>query len=442
MGRRFYAITYDLVAMNCRKQDALPVIRGKGTGMRSAVRAVLWAALVVPGIRAEEGPDPAVPVEQEAAAPAPPPGIEYIPLRGFAFRTPDKLFELAVGFNLQLRFTRFEFDRVPSALEDSNEFRVRRFKLYFTGHAFDPRLTYRMQLALEHVNTSKLLLDDAWLNYKFMDELAVQAGQSKTPYSREELYNDGVIEFTERASAVDAFKPGRDIGAGALGSISKGLLTYMAGGFNGEGQSTLRASDHVMPMVRLVVNPLGQIGIGEPDLEMHAAPAFSFGADGFTNTLRKTGDNLFESNVPNYASPVGWLGRNVGLFTTGENIFVESASADVQLKWMGLSVQGEYFVGHAEGDASGVILRAYGWYGQAAYLVLPKTLDLAVRYSVVDANRSAPHDTNSVVTAAANWYIKRNNLKLQFDYSRTHRQRTSGEPANDQLFRFQVQLML
>jgi phosphate-selective porin len=429
--------------MNRKKQDALPAIRGKGAGMRSAVRPILWAVLVVPGIlQAEEGPDPAVPVEQEAAASAPAAGIEYIPLRGFAFRTPDRLFELAVGFNLQLRFTRFEFDQVPHALEDANEFRVRRFKLYFTGHAFDPRLTYRMQLGLENVNTLRLLLDDAWLNYKFMDELAVQAGQSKTPYSREELHNDGTIEFTERASAVDAFKPGRDIGAGILGSLWKGQLTYMAGVFNGEGQSTLRASDHVMPMVRLAVNPVGQMGVGEPDLEGHATPALSFGVDGFTNTLRKIGDNLLESDVPNYASPVGWLGRNIGLFTTGENIFIESASADVQLKWMGLSVQGEYFAGHAEGDTSGVILRAYGWYGQAAYLVLPKTLDLAVRYSVVDANRAAPHDTNSVVTAATTWYIKRNNVKLQFDYSRTHRQRGSGAPANDQLFRVQVQLML
>ena len=410
--------------------------------MRSAVRAVLWAALVVPGIRAEEGPDPAVPVEQEAAAPTPAPGIEYIPLRGLAFRTPDKLFELAVGFNLQLRFTRFEFDRVPSALEDSNEFRVRRFKLYFTGYAFDPKLTYRMQLAFENVNNTKLLLDDAWINYKFMDEISAQMGQSKTPYSRDELYNDGVIQFQERALAVEAFKPGRDAGAGVLGSLFKGQLTYMAGVFNGEGQSTLRASDHVMPMVRLVANPVGQMGIGEADLEGRQTPALSFGVDGFTNTLRKTTDVLFESVTPNYASPTGWLGRNIGLFTTGEDIFIESASADLQFKWMGISAQAEYFFGHAEGDTSGVRVRANGWYGQAGYMVIPQKVDVAVRYSVVDYNQGAPHNENSIFTAATDWYIKRNNVKLQFDYSRTHRQRATGDPANDQLFRFQVQLML
>jgi len=406
--------------------------------------AVFLAPMVIEAEEGAEAAEPAVAVEQAAPAPTPTPtpGIEYIPLRGFAFRTPDKLFEMAIGFNLQVRFTHFDFDQVPGALDNANEFRVRRFKLYLTGFAFDPRLTYRFQLAFENVNNTKLLLDDAWVNYKFMDEISVQMGQSKTPYSRDELYNDGVIQFQERALAVDAFKPGRDVGAGILGSLGKGKLTYMAGVFGGDGQNTLRATDHVMPMLRLVGNPIGQMGIGEADIECHSKPALSFGVNGFTNTLRKTGDNLLETNTPNYASPTGWLGRNIAVFQTGEDIFVESAGADVQFKWMGFSAQAEYFAGHAEGDTSGEIVRAYGWYVQSGYFVLPHTLDLAVRYSAVEYNRDVPHTLNSVVTAATDYYFKGNNVKLQFDYSRTHRQRPKGDPADDQLFRLQVQLML
>lgn len=410
--------------------------------MKTLVAAILCGTMLGSAVlRAEGGPDPAQ-LPEPSATPSPVPPIEYIPLRGFAFRTPDKLFEMAVGFNLQLRFTRFDYDQVAGALEDANEFRIRRFKLYFTGYAFDPRLTYRMQLAFENVNNTRLLLDDIWLNYRFMDEISAQMGQSKTPYSRNELYNDGVIEFQERALAVDAFKPGRDMGASILGSLGKGRLTYMAGVFGGDGQNTLRTSDHAMPMIRLVANPIGQIGVGESDLEGRTTPALSFGIDGFTNTLKKTGDTVLESSTPNYASPTGWFGKNIGLFATGENIFIESASADVQLKWMGLSVQGEYFVGHAKGDTSGVKLRAYGWYAQSGYLVIPHKVELAARYSLVDANRAVFRDQSSVVTGAATWYIKRNNVKLQLDYSRTHRQRASGVPANDQLFRLQAQLML
>lgn len=410
--------------------------------MKKLAAAILCGAMLGPGVlRADEAPEPAAPAEPSAAQPVAP-AIEYIPLRGFAFRTPDRLVELAIGFNLQLRFTRFDFDQIPGAAEDTNEFRVRRFKLYFTGYAFDPRLTYRMQLAFENVNNTRLLLDDLWLNYKFREEVSAQLGQSKTPYSRNELYNDGVIEFQERASAVDAFKPGRDTGAALLGSLGGGRVTYFAGVFGGGGQNTLRASDHVMPMARIVLNPVGTMGSGEPDLEGHATPALSVGIDGFTNTLRKTGDGVLESAIPNYASATGWFGKNLGRFATGENVFIESASADLQLKWMGLSVQGEYFVGHAKGDTSSAVLRAYGWYGQAGYLVIPRKLDLAVRYSVVEANRSVSRDQASVFTGASTWYIRGNHVKLQLDYSRTHRQRAAGEPANDQLVRLQAQLIL
>ena len=335
--------------------------------------AILCGALFgAAALRADEGPDPAVPPEASASGSREsPPAIEYIPLRGFAFRTPDKLFEMAIGFNLQVRFTSFDFDDVPGAVADADEFRVRRFKLYFTGYAFDPKLTYRVQLAFENVNNTKLLLDDAWVNYKFMAEISVQMGQSKTPVQPRRA-------LQRRRHPVPGARPGRGRvqartrhRGGHSRVTLEGRADYMAGVFSGDGQNTLRATDHVMPMIRLVANPLGQMGIGESDLEGHTAPALSFGVDGFTNTLRKTTDALFEVSPPNYASPTGWLGRNIELFRTGENVFVESGSTDVQLKWMGLSVQAEYFVGHAEGDSSGVTLRANGWYGQAGYLIVP-----------------------------------------------------------------------
>ena len=102
----------------------------------------------------------------------------------------------------------------------------------------------------------------------------------------------------------------------------------------------------------------------------------------------------------------------------------------------------EYFWGRAEGNTSKVILRATGWYAQADYFILPHKLDLGVRYSVVDPNRAVSNDVSTVFTAAPTWYFKGNNVKVQIDYSRTHRQRSVGAPANDQLLRLQVQLML
>jgi phosphate-selective porin OprO/OprP len=413
--------------------------------MRRLFLLVFLAAVLGPGsLLAEEGPDLAPslttsPDPAPAADPAKIQTVSYVENRGVVFRTPDGLFEASLGFNLQVRFTNFNLDAAAGGI-DADEFRVRRFKLFMSGFAFDPRLTWRFQAAFESTAANRVL-DDAWLNWKFDDAVSAQFGEYKTPYAREELYNDGFIQFPERSIAVDAFKPSRDIGLMALGSFCHNLLQYQVGVFGGDGQNTLRTSDHVMPVGRIVFNPIGSMGTGEADLQDHKTPALSFGANGFVNTLKKSSDLAFEALVLNYAGPTGWLGRNVRLFTTGEDVDVKSWGFDSQFKWHGLSVQAEGFLGQAIGQTSGARLYAYGWYGQAGYFILPEHLDVAARYAYVDYNRNVDASGIATISADTSYYFRRNSLKITFDYTRTHRQRAGLSPANDQAFALQVQLM-
>jgi|RhiMetdeSRZDD1v2_1073273.scaffolds.fasta_scaffold104211_2 phosphate-selective porin OprO and OprP len=383
---------------------------------------------------ADDGPEPATP-------PPPPKTIEYVEYRGIVFRTPDGLFEGSMGFNLQFRFTHFDLDAAAGGV-DANEFRVRRFKLFFSGFALDPRLTWRLQLEFASTAANRIL-DDGWLNWKFSDAVSVQGGQYKTPYAREELYNDGFVQFPERAIAVDAFKPSRDIGVMGAGSFCNGQFAYQAGVFGGDGQNTLRPSDHVMPVLRMVWNPIGTMGNSEGDLQGHKTPALSIGTNGFINTLKKLTATSFEAIQLNYAGPTGWLGRNVGLFTTGEDVDIKSWGVDAQFKWMGLAVQGEGFWGQAKGDTSGTRLYTYGWYAQAAYFLIPGKWDLAARYSAIDYNRSVSRQFFSTVSGETSWYFRKgsNSFKVLLDYTRTHRQRIDGSPANDQAILIQAQLM-
>jgi phosphate-selective porin OprO/OprP len=374
----------------------------------------------------------------QAAPPPDKPAVAYEPGRGVVFRTPDDLFEASLGFNLQVRYTHFDFDAATTGV-DTNEFRVRRFKLYMNGFALDPRLTWRFQA--DFAAPSARIFDDGWLNWKFSDAASIQGGQYKTPFSRQELYNDGVIQFPERALATDAFKPSRDIGVMGAGSLGKGVFGYQVGVFGGGGQNTLRADSHVMPVARLVWNVIGTMGNGEMDLQDHQAPALSVGADGFLNNIHKTAANAIDVLVLNYTGAAGWLGRNLPAFGTDDQIEIRSWEFETQFKWKGLSLQGEYYVGQAKGDTSGARVYAYGWYAQAGYFILPKKLDLAARYSFVDYNRSLSNDGISVINTAATWYFRANNLKLVIDYSRTHRQRASLAPANDQAILVQAQLM-
>src|SRR5262249_7375022 len=160
--------------------------------------------------------------------------------RGMVFRSPDNLFEASLGFNLQVRFTAFDFDTTTLS-QDAVEFRVRRFKLFLSGFAFDPRLTWRFQA--DFAAPSNRIFDDGWLNWKSADAVSTKGGKYKTPFSRDELYNDGTIQFPERALATDAFKPSRDIGVMFAGSLLQNMLAYQAGVFGGNGQNTLRVSD-------------------------------------------------------------------------------------------------------------------------------------------------------------------------------------------------------
>jgi phosphate-selective porin OprO/OprP len=359
----------------------------------------------------------------------------YIEGRGFDFRTSDGLFDFSIGANLQVRFSNLDADGPGSA----TEFRVRRFKLYMAGFLFDPRLTYRFQLAFENFNNARLL-DDAWMAWKFTDLLQVQAGQSKTPYGRQELMNDGILMFAERSIATDAFKPNRDTGVMLLGFSKGSVLQYAAGVFGGAGQTTLRGTNHVMPIARVVWSTFGDPRVGEADLARSPKPRISIGANGFYNTLRKSTPTAFESTFPSYASATGWLGQNVALFETGEDVEVGSGGVDFQAAWCGISLQGEFFFGHARGVSSGVNLNSRGYYIELGAMVLPR-LGLAARYSNVDSNRSVTRDQQSEVNGTATWYFRKNNAKMLLEYSNLHRQR-SGQPANDRFLRIQVQLFL
>jgi len=378
---------------------------------------------------------PAQAPAEEPAKKTPPSNPTYIEGRGLDFKTSDGLFDLAIGANLQVRYSNNDVEGVGEA----NEFRVRRFKLYLTGFAFDPRLTYRAQLAFETPNTVRLL-DDLWLNWRFVDLVQIQMGQSKTPYGREELQNDGVLMFAERSIAIDAFKPGRDTGAIVNGNSKNWGFQYAAGVFGGAGQTTLRTTNHVMPMARVVWSTFGERFPGEPDLSRSMTPRVSIGANGFFNTLKKTSATSFESTQPNYAAATGWLGQNVALFTTGEDVQIGSGGIDAQVAWCGLSFQGEYLIGHAEGQTSDVRVNSRGYYAEVSAVVLPK-LGLAVRYSSIDPNRATSRDQQSEVNGSLNFYFRKHNAKLLFEYTRLHRQRP-GEPANDHFLRLQAQLYM
>ena len=369
--------------------------------------------------------------------------VTYQAGKGFTFTSPDGKFQLSLGGRGQFYYQYLDRDDVNGAAKEVSSNRVRRFKAYMSGYAFTKNLTYRVQVDLAK---STQILDDGWINYRFVDEAQLQAGQFKMPFSRGELTGDGVLQFVDRANAVDAFKPSYDVGAMLHGNTAGGKLAYNAGLFNGTGQGGTRTTNSGAWAARVVCNPFGAMPYNEPDLGNTPNPLLAVGAGYFSNTLKRTANAGFldtTTSTPPYAGTAGWLGKaaaNTAIFDNTEKVDVGTYGFDAAFKWRGFSAQGEYFGGKAEGQSLGRSVHARGYYGQAGYFLMPKRLEAAARYSNVDPDRDKDRDRQIEVTGAVSYYFQGHNLKLQGDYTNIHTQAAGKQATDDKQVRVQAQL--
>jgi phosphate-selective porin len=159
-------------------------------------------------------------------------------------------------------------------------------------------------------------LQDAYIRYKTGD-FGVQAGQFKTPFTREFITSLADVETADRATVVDSIAPKRDIGIMADYAVGP-LATLMLGVFNGEGQNVTANSDSTLLWVgRASVRPVAYLTLGA-----NAA--------------------TYESDSTRYG-------------------------VDASLEYRGATLRGEYVGQHRDGGT----LDDKGWYAQGTFKVLP-----------------------------------------------------------------------
>ncbi len=376
--------------------------------------------------------------------------------QGFTLTSVDDKFSLTMGGFIQPRYSyAVKDDGNPVATQRYNvsEFRVRRAKLVLSGFAIPKDLTYKLQVEFAQIASEKLL-DDAFISYRIADEVQIRGGQAKVSFSRQWLAPGWGLEFIERSVASDAFYAGRDIGVELNGKIRGGLVSYAIGGYGGAGQGRLNSTTDNAIAARVEVSPLGKVPFAEGDVGESKDPLVSVGADYYRrvfvrNTTPSTSTNGFSTNNVQFiannvlfttpVTPNGWLGRGAALFDASERVAVNTCSVDAVLKWRGLAVQGEYYYGQATGETSNNTLRASGYYGQAGYMVVPGALEVAFRVSVVDPDRTKANDIRTDVQGVVNYYLNKQYLRLQGEFTNVNDQSTGG--TNDQIFRVQAQLL-
>jgi phosphate-selective porin len=378
--------------------------------------------------------------------------VSYRPGKGFTFTSADEKFQLSLGGRLQARYSFFDRDqdsRDASQLQDISEWRIRRMKFWLSGYAYIKDLTYLVQTDFTQSSNTRFI-DYAYLNYRFLDEVQILAGQNKIPFGRQWLNSSGTLQFVDRSPVSDSFRPGYDTGAVLNGKIAAGLVNYNLGIVGGAGQGTIRTSNDNAFVGRVTVNPFGDMPYTEADLDQSEKPLLSVGASYFYDILqanRAGTATTLETNNLNFAQPRngatlvsgGWLNRGLGTFTQTEKLDIHTYGFDAAFKWQGAYAIGEYLLGQAEGSSSGKLLRAHGFFAQAGYCIIPKKLETAVRYSWLDPNRNAANDQLTEVAGAVSYYFDRHNLKLQADLADIHDQATRR--SDEMQYRVQAQII-
>jgi phosphate-selective porin OprO/OprP len=190
---------------------------------------------------------------------------------GFSVRSADSNFVFKVRGYIQ-GDGRFYADEEAA----NDTFLIRRARPIFEGTVYE-KFDFRLMLDFASgINSSAVnngILQDAYLNARFLPEFQVQIGKFKEPVGLERLQSGANLLFVERGYPTQLV-PNRDVGVQLQGDLLAGLLRYEAGVFNGVadgGSGDVDASDDEKDLAgRLFARPfknsdtdaLRELGLG------------------------------------------------------------------------------------------------------------------------------------------------------------------------------------
>ena len=360
-----------------------------------------------------------VPAAAQTSAPPPaqPEGYEWGYNRGFFWRNPQ--FEVKISTRTQFRYAYRDFES-DAADRDSGGFNIPRARLRFDGYAWYPWLKYKIQY--DFVGTRDLCptgatgcdalavrsdLRDLYFDVARNPWWSVRLGQFKQPLGLQELTSSGDQEFVDRSIASTLFAPSRELGTMLFGTSFEKKFGYEAAIANGNGRNkTFDNNGGMRYTVRVHWDPNGEYRLSETSVDHPETVNWTIGVAAMRNNQEA---DLLETTVP--------LRQD-----TAEGFFA--------LKYKILFVMADYYMRTLEQapDAAGPDPEPVdfsGYIGQIGVFVVPRRIELAVRYSEVEREVEDPVTSLTTTTDGTEkrvgfgWYFSKHDLKFQADYGRT-----------------------
>ncbi len=356
---------------------------------------------------------------------------------GFYLETLDKKFKLQMEGRLQ---TRYEFLDRDEGKEDTSSFSLRRARLAWKGHTFSPNINYKLEAAFDKGQDFQLL--DYYFNMTHLPALNIQFGQFKAPFNRQRITSAGNLQLIDRSEANEVFNLDRQIG---IMLHSEQLLDkkfeYGFGLFNGSSVTGRHASSgrnlsendnnkHLF-VLRAAYNPFGEFGYSEGDLEHSEKLKATIGGAG-----------AFSSDKINILDGTG---KTIG----AEDVDTARLVGEFGLKYRGASLLSEVFYRHRDASqiSKGSPLERNsivdtGFFTQAGYFIIPKRLELAGRFSLVDYDNVSFNNLNMVreYTGGLNYFFNGHRNKLQANVVKTEDDVRNAKDEDTYKFQLQYQI--
>ena len=339
--------------------------------------------------------------------------------KGIRFLAPDS----SLSVNMGVRFQTLVVAERPLTAGAEVETRMftRRFRLKFDGFAYNPRLSYKIELALSNADNGNIIREgnnaanivlDAFLEYEVAPNTSLVFGQFKLPGNRERVISSQKLQFVDRSLVNSRYNLDRDLGLMFQHQFSLGnvLVREFLAAAAGQGRNVNIGNDTGLSYTgRVEVLPFGE---------------FTKGGDYF-------GSDLAREQTPKLSIGGGFSYNNDASRTRGElGNFVaetrnlETALADLIFKYKGFSVMSEYMNKTAASpllaDSSEYFVLGDGFVIQAGYL-FKNNLELAARYATINPDgelyKAGFANKETEYTLGVSRYIVGHNLKIQSDLS-------------------------
>ena len=208
---------------------------------------------------------------------------------GFALKSTDGAFQLKLRGLLHAD-TRWFLDSDNPTSDDT--FTLRRVRPFIEGTVFN-NFDFRF---VPDFAGGKTVIQDAYVDARFLPWLQIKGGKFKTPFGIERLQSASAIRFVERALP-NNLVPNRDIGGELHGELGGGVFSYSLAGLNGVNDG--RSSDDIGDIDNNVDKDFAGRIFAHPFQNTSIVPLQGLGI-GFGASYVDAGGSPEAPNLPNY----------------------------------------------------------------------------------------------------------------------------------------------